>query len=175
MKKLMGLAAACSLLAACSSTPQKTETAPAPAAPPPAAAAPAPAPVPVAAPVESEAAQLARMSPDLMKHSVYFDFDKYDVKPEFRSVVESEASFMKQASAYGMVLQGNCDERGSREYNIALGNKRAEAVRKQLSLLGGDTGRMETVSFGKEKPRATCHDESCWKENRRVDFVLKAK
>jgi peptidoglycan-associated lipoprotein len=174
MNKLISLAAACSLLAACSSTPQKTEPAPAPAPAPVAAPAPA-APAPVAPAAESEAAKLARMSQDLMKQSVYFDFDKYDVKPEFRSVVESEASFMKQASAYSMVLQGNCDERGSREYNIALGNKRAEAVRKQLSLLGIDAGRMETVSFGKEKPRATCHDESCWKENRRVDFVFKAK
>jgi peptidoglycan-associated lipoprotein len=70
-----------------------------------------------------------------------------------------------------VVLQGNCDERGSREYNLALGQRRADAVKQRMVLLGVPQTRIETVSFGKEKPRATCHDESCWSQNRRVDFV----
>src|SRR6266403_1654591 len=70
-----------------------------------------------------------------------------------------------------LTLQGNCDERGSREYNLALGQRRADAVKQRLRLLGIPETRVETVSFGKEKPRELCHNESCWSMNRRVDFV----
>ena len=74
-----------------------------------------------------------------------------------------------------MVVQGNCDERGSREFNLALGNRRADGVRKMMNVLGASDSQIEVVSFGEDKPRATCHDESCWKENRRADIVYQGE
>jgi len=107
----------------------------------------------------------------LSKRNVYFDYDKYDVKDDFKPVVQAHAKYLMSTPAASIIVQGNCDERGSREYNIALGQRRAEAVRKMLNVLGVSDKQIETVSFGKEKPRATCHDESCFKENRRDDIV----
>jgi peptidoglycan-associated lipoprotein len=175
MNKAISLALLCALLAACSSTATKPpEAPPAPAQPvQPAPPPPAATPAPVVAEVESEAAKLARIGRELMTKSVYFDYDKYVVKPEFQAMLAAQADFLKKAPKDSLMLQGNADERGSSEYNLALGQKRAEAVRKALVLLGVDDSRMEAVSFGKEKPRATCHEERCWQENRRVDFVHK--
>lgn len=111
----------------------------------------------------------------LSKRSVYYDLDKYDVKDEFKPMVEAHAKYLSSTPSANVVVIGNCDERGSREYNIALGHKRAEGVRKIMSVLGVGEKQIETVSFGKEKPRATCHDESCWKENRRSDLVYQGE
>jgi peptidoglycan-associated lipoprotein len=107
----------------------------------------------------------------LAKRSVYFDLDSYTVKDEFKPVVESHAKYLSTNRSRKVVLQGNTDERGGREYNLALGQKRAEAVRKSLSLLGVSETQMEAVSFGKEKPKATGSDEAAWAENRRVDIA----
>jgi len=107
----------------------------------------------------------------LDKQSVYFDFDNYAIKPEGFSVITEHANLANTYTQDHVTLQGNCDERGSREYNLALGQHRAEAVKKRLVLLGVPEARIETVSLGKEKPRALCHDESCWHENRRTDFI----
>ena len=74
-----------------------------------------------------------------------------------------------------VMLEGHCDERGTREYNIALGNRRAEAARQYLAALGIDPARIQTISYGREKPFADCHDESCWSQNRRAHFVITAK
>ncbi|WP_144408295.1 OmpA family protein, partial [Sulfuricella sp. T08] len=74
-----------------------------------------------------------------------------------------------------VAVQGNCDERGSREYNIALGNRRADSVRKVMNVMGASDSQIEVISFGEEKPRTTCHDESCWKENRRSDIVYQGE
>jgi peptidoglycan-associated lipoprotein len=106
------------------------------------------------------------------KNSVYFDFDKYDIKPEFRNVIEDQAKYLRENPSLRARIEGNADERGSREYNIALGQRRAEVVMKSLMLLGVPQSRMEAISFGEEKPRRTGHDEASWSENRRGDVVL---
>jgi peptidoglycan-associated lipoprotein len=107
----------------------------------------------------------------LAKRSVYFDFDSYVVKDEFKPVVEAHAKYLVGNKGRKILIQGNTDERGGREYNLALGQKRAEAVRKSLSLLGVPESQMEAVSLGKEKPKATGSDEASWAENRRSDIV----
>jgi peptidoglycan-associated lipoprotein len=107
----------------------------------------------------------------LAKRSVYFDYDSYIVKDEFIPVVEAHAKYLNANKGRKIVIQGNTDDRGGREYNLALGQKRAEAVRRALSLLGVADAQMEAVSFGKEKPKATGSDEAAWAENRRSDIV----
>ena len=106
----------------------------------------------------------------LSKRSVFYDFDKFDIKDEYKPMVEAHAKYLNGNKGANVVVIGNCDERGSREYNIALGHKRAQSVGKMMSVLGVGEKQVEMVSFGEEKPRATCHDESCWKENRRSDI-----
>ena len=107
----------------------------------------------------------------LAKRSIYFDFDSFTVKDEFKPMVEAHAKYLAANKGRKVVIQGNTDERGGREYNLALGQKRAEAVRKSLSLLGVPDTQMEAVSFGKEKPKATGGDEASWAENRRADIA----
>ena len=112
-----------------------------------------------------------RMRATVQNESVYFDFDKYSIRPDQTQAITDNARLGTTYSNDFVTLQGNCDERGSREYNLALGQRRADAVKQRMVLLGIVEARIETVSFGKEKPRALCHDESCWSQNRRVDFV----
>jgi peptidoglycan-associated lipoprotein len=107
------------------------------------------------------------------KRSVYYEFDGYDVKPEYRPLVEAHAKFLKQNPSARITIEGNCDERGSREYNVALGQRRAESVMKMMTLLGVRDGQIESVSFGKEKPRTAGNSEAAWSENRRSDFAYK--
>jgi peptidoglycan-associated lipoprotein len=108
--------------------------------------------------------------PDL-KRSVYYEFDKYDVKAEFRALVESHARWLKANPRARLTIEGNADERGSREYNVALGQRRAESVTKMMVLLGAKAEQIEAVSWGEEKPRNSGHDEKSWSENRRSDFA----
>ncbi|OGB26468.1 MAG: peptidoglycan-associated lipoprotein [Burkholderiales bacterium RIFCSPLOWO2_02_FULL_57_36] len=107
----------------------------------------------------------------LAKRSIYFDLDSYIVKDDFRPLIEAHARYLTTNKARKIVIQGNTDERGGSEYNLALGQKRAEAVRKSLSLLGVAEVQMEAVSFGKEKPKALGSDEPAWAENRRADII----
>jgi peptidoglycan-associated lipoprotein len=107
----------------------------------------------------------------LSKRSVYFDFDSYAVKDDYRSLIDAHGKYLQGNRTARMTIQGNCDERGSREYNIALGQRRADAVKRMMLLDGATDPQIETVSFGKEKPRNSGHDESAWAENRRDDFV----
>jgi len=107
----------------------------------------------------------------LSKRSVYFDYDSFVVKDEYRSLVEAHARYLQQNRNARATVQGNTDERGSREYNIALGQKRADSVKRMMTLLGASESQIETVSFGKEKPKNPGHDESAWAENRRDDIV----
>jgi peptidoglycan-associated lipoprotein len=102
--------------------------------------------------------------------SVFFDYNSFVVKDDQRGVVTQNASYIKANNRH-VIIQGNTDERGGSEFNLALGQKRAEAVRKQMSLLGVPDSSMEAVSFGKEKPLATGHDEASWAQNRRVDIA----
>lgn len=104
---------------------------------------------------------------------IYFDFDSYDLRPEFRATLETHARFLGADKARRVNLEGHTDERGGREYNLALGQKRAEAVRRALSLLGVADAQMDAVSFGKEKPAATGNTEEVMAKNRRVELTYR--
>jgi len=107
----------------------------------------------------------------LSKRSVYFEFDRYDVKDEYKPLIEAHGKYLQANKSAKMTIQGNADERGSREYNIALGQRRADALKKMLLIYGATEIQIETVSFGKEKPRREGHDEGAWAENRRDEIV----
>lgn len=104
------------------------------------------------------------------ERSVYFDYDKFDVKSTQTAVVERHGKYLASKPQLAIRVEGNADERGGREYNLALGQKRADAVARALKVYGVNDKQVEAVSFGKEKPRATGHDEASWAENRRVDL-----
>ena len=107
----------------------------------------------------------------LSKRNVYFDYDEFVVKDQYRPLIEAHAKYLQTNRGARAIIQGNTDERGTREYNLALGQKRADAVKKMMVLLGASETQIETVSFGKEKPRREGHDEASWAENRRADIV----
>jgi peptidoglycan-associated lipoprotein len=107
----------------------------------------------------------------LSKRSVYFDYDSSAVKDEFKPMVTAHAKFLTDNRGRKVVVQGNTDERGSREYNLALGQRRADSVKKMMMLLGATDRQIETVSFGEEKPRAAGSDEAAYSQNRRADIV----
>ena len=107
----------------------------------------------------------------LSKRSLFYDYDKYDVKDEYRPMLQAHARFLTQNRNFKMLIQGNCDERGSREYNIALGQKRADGVKKMLILMGAQESQIESVSLGEEKPRCTEQAEACYSQNRRSDML----
>jgi len=106
----------------------------------------------------------------LSKRSVYFDFDKYVVNDKYNSMVLSHARYLRDNSNANIRLEGNADERGSREYNLALGQRRADSVKKVMTLAGTQESQIESVSYGEEKPRAVSHNEAAWAENRRADI-----
>jgi peptidoglycan-associated lipoprotein len=107
----------------------------------------------------------------LAKRSIYFDLDSYVVKDEYKPVIEAHAKYLISRKDRKIIIQGNTDERGGSEYNLALGQKRSEAVRRALQLLGVSDNQMEAISLGKEKPKATGSGEEAWAENRRADIV----
>lgn len=107
----------------------------------------------------------------LSKRSIYFDLDSFVVKPEYQSLLETHAKFLKANASFKMLIQGNGDERGSREYNLSLGQNRANAIKKTLSLLGVAEAQLEAVSLGEEKPACTESNETCWAQNRRGDML----
>jgi peptidoglycan-associated lipoprotein len=124
-------------------------------------------------PVNSLANQNASAGPANIEKIVYFDYDSFIIKPEFQATIEAHAQFLKSNSRAKISLEGHTDERGGREYNLALGQKRADAVRQSLSLLGVDASQIETVSFGEEKPAMQGADESAFSKNRRAEFFYK--
>ena len=107
----------------------------------------------------------------LSKRSVYFEFDSFTVSDQYKALVEAHARYLNANRNAKLTLQGHGDERGAREYNIALGQKRAEAVKRMMTLIGVQEMQIETVSFGEEKPKNQGHDEAAWAENRRVDIL----
>jgi len=107
----------------------------------------------------------------LANRSVYFDFDSYVVRDDGKPVVENHSAYLTKNKQRHILIQGNTDDRGGTEYNLALGQKRAEAVRKSMAALGVTDSQMEAVSLGEEKPKATGTGESVWAENRRADIV----
>lgn len=110
----------------------------------------------------------------LSQRSIYFDLDKYDVKDEYKDLVAAHAKYLVEHRGFKVLLQGNTDERGSREYNLSLGQKRSDAVKRSLVLLGAKEDQVESVSLGEEKPKNAGHDEAAWSENRRADILYKA-
>lgn len=107
----------------------------------------------------------------LSKRNIYFDFDRFDVKPEFKAIIDAHARYLTANQSAKVVLQGNADERGTREYNLSLGQRRSVAVKNALNVLGVSDNQIETVSFGEEKATPNCADETCHGQNRRVDIV----
>jgi peptidoglycan-associated lipoprotein len=150
MKQGLTFAVVMGFLVGCSSSDKKVAPVVAPVAPPV-----------VEAPVVEKMVELATV--------VYFEFDKYDLTPESRSLLLAHAEKLKGASM-SVRLEGHADERGSREYNMALGEKRAHAVRDFLVLQGVKAASLESVSYGEERPVATGHDDSSWSQNRRVEI-----
>ena len=105
--------------------------------------------------------------------SVYYAFDQYEIGAHDRNVIEANAKYLRAHPGTKVRIEGNADERGSREYNLALGQRRADSVMKMMNVLGVRDSQMETVSYGKEKPRVAGHDEDAWKQNRRSDIVYR--
>jgi peptidoglycan-associated lipoprotein len=109
----------------------------------------------------------------LSKRETFFDFDKSVVKAEYKPMLQAHGQFLGANADRRVEVEGNCDERGSSEYNLALGNRRANAVKKMLEVSGAKAAQIATVSFGEEKPRDTAHNEAAWSQNRRADIVYK--
>ena len=122
------------------------------------------------APVQIDATEGALAGPANTVKTIYFDFDSYVLKPEFQSVIEAHARDLTADTSRKIAIEGHTDERGGREYNLALGQKRAEAVRRALGLSGVTDSQVEAVSFGKEKPAASGFDESSAAKNRRAEI-----
>ncbi len=104
---------------------------------------------------------------------IHFDFDKSNIKAEFEPVLKGNADWIKGHDKTKVTIEGHCDERGSVEYNIALGDRRANSAKSYLTKLGVGADRLSTISYGEERPLCTQHDESCWWQNRRDEFVAK--
>ena len=170
---LTATVAATILLGACSSTPVATSTS---------APTPAPSPAPIAKPAVSApvvaspiAPHLDPQSPLYQKRSIYFDFDQFVLKSEHTPVLEMHGKYLAAHANVMIKVQGNTDEQGGTEYNLALGQKRAEAVTRALKVYGVKDSQLEAVSFGKEKPKATGHDEAAHAQNRRADLAYPEK
>jgi len=172
------LTAAAAMLAACSTTPP-AEQAPAGvedrAGGKPGAAKPVDqkpiASVDLTGARKDAASMLRDPNNILSKRSIYYDLDKFDVKDEYRGLVEAHAKYLRENPGAKILIQGNTDERGSREYNVGLGQRRSEGVKRMLMLLGAKEGQIESVSLGEEKPQSEGHDEEAWSKNRRSDIL----
>ena len=125
------------------------------------------------APVAADPAAGTAAGPANVARIIYFDYDSYVIKPQFQSLLEGHARFLKANNGRRVSIEGHTDERGGREYNLALGQRRSEAVRRALGLLGVTDGQIEAVSFGKEKPAAPGSDETAWAQNRRAEIVYR--
>ena len=125
------------------------------------------------APVAADSAASTAAGPANVARIVYFDYDSYIIKPEFQALIEAHAKFLKANPNRHVSIEGHTDERGGREYNLALGQRRSEAVRSALALLGVADKQMEAVSFGKEKPAVPGSDEQSWAQNRRAEIVYR--
>lgn len=107
----------------------------------------------------------------LFKRVIYFEYNQDTVKSEFTELIQAHAKYLNENRGRKIRLEGHADERGSREYNMALGQRRGDAVRRATTILGVGNDRIEVVSFGEDKPRSTGHDEAAWAQNRRVEIV----
>ena len=107
----------------------------------------------------------------LSKRNIYFDYDRYDVGSDYKDLVAAHAKFLSNNRQFRVLIQGNTDDRGSREYNLALGQKRADSIKKMLVMLGANESQVESVSLGEEKPKMEGQNETAWAENRRGDIL----
>jgi len=153
--------------------PKKAEVASAPEAQKEAVTAPSPAPAaPAAAPeVKPEEAKEAAAVSEAGLKPIYFDFDKSFMRDDARPVMQANAEWLKANPKVKIRIEGNCDERGTIEYNQALGQRRAASAKRYLTDLGVSSGRISLISYGKEKPLCSDHNETCWQKNRRDDLV----
>jgi peptidoglycan-associated lipoprotein len=177
MRRILTGIAIAGLLAACASTPDEQEAAKVeerlPSAKPTTPAKPADPGTAATKPLDTGKVAgdpLKDPANILSKRSIYFDYDSNAVKDEYRPVISAHAKYLSQNRSRRVRVEGNTDERGSREYNLALGQRRADAVKQMMELLGASGSQIETLSFGEEKPKATGSDESSWAENRRADI-----
>lgn len=174
IKSLSALLGSVILLAACSSTPVAPNPAPPAAVVQAPVAQPSPAkPVPTAQPKVQAVVIPAYLDPKsaiATNRSVYFDYDVFSIQPRFTPILELHGKFLASNPKLSIRVEGNADERGSAEYNLALGQKRADAVVRALKLYGVSDSQLEAVSWGKEKPKTLGHDEAAWAQNRRVDL-----
>jgi peptidoglycan-associated lipoprotein len=173
VKSIAFIISSAALLAACSSPVKVSEPAPVVESKP--AEAPAAAQdTRAVAPVETKSIDpLDDPQGVLAQRSVYFDFDSYVVREDGKSVVTNHSGYLTKNTGRNILIQGNTDERGGAEYNLALGQKRAEAVKRSMVALGVSEGQIEVVLLGKEKPKATGSNEEAWAQNRRADIVYK--
>ncbi len=128
-------------------------------------------PISAGRPLGDSAAKKANLLSD---RSIYYDYDRYDIREEFIPMIEAHAGFLVRNPGFRIAVQGNCDDRGSREYNLALGQRRADGVKQAMVLLGVGDRRIDAVSFGAEKPVAAGRDDASWAKNRRSDVVYVA-
>jgi peptidoglycan-associated lipoprotein len=179
LQRLFMATTAIAVITGCASTPLDEKPAPVAEKSAPAPAMPAPAPAPDTRAVQrvdtapQEIDPLTQPNSPLARRSVFFDFDRFDIKGQFQPVVEAHGRYLATAKQRHIVIEGNADERGSREYNLALGQKRADAVKSRLLLLGATDGQIETISYGEERPCGNGHDEAAWAQNRRADIEYK--
>jgi peptidoglycan-associated lipoprotein len=149
--------------------------------PPAQVAAPAPTPTPtvVPAPPRSVEDALPTSVDEINRRGylkdAFFEFDKYAIEPAQRDALAGDGTWLKAHPSVRATIEGHCDERGTAAYNMALGERRASAAREYLASLGVDASRLKTISYGKERPFATTHDESAWSQNRRAHFVVTAR
>jgi len=179
--KLASAAVAIMLLSACSSTGSLSGKGDSDVAPPPSDAASSQAlgggsqvdSVPFAAPVTVD--PLNDPSSPLTNRVIYFDYDKSDIRPEFTDVVNLHGRYLADNPALRVRIEGHTDERGTREYNIGLGDRRANAVRNMLMIQGARSGQIQIISYGEEMPSAFTHDESSWRLNRRAEIIYEGR
>jgi peptidoglycan-associated lipoprotein len=182
---LMSLLLAGLMITGCAKRPATTAATAAAPAPAPPAASPAPtpsAPAPGPAAAAPAAAAAAPATPRPLPKEfmavaalkeVYFDFDKYDIRPEDAKTLDANATWLKSNGDNLVLIEGHCDERGTNEYNLALGERRAKATRDYLVSVGIDAGRITVISYGEERPTCTEKTEGCWAKNRRAHFLVK--
>ena len=179
-KILLNAIAAVALIAGCTTTPEGEQQTPAPVtdASKPGAAKPTPT-TPRSEPIArvdvtgkgQEGSDPRLKQGALAQRSIYYDLDQFDVRDEYRGLVEAHAKYLRENPTARILIQGNTDERGSREYNVGLGQRRSDGVKKMLILLGARENQIESVSLGEEKPQAEGHNEDAWSKNRRSDIL----
>jgi len=164
--------AAAALAAGCTTTPDEQSPAPVTDAKPGTGADSKPIPrVDVTGRTTGGDPRLKDPNNILSKRTVLFEFDSFEVKSEYRPLVEAHAKYLRENPNAKMLIQGNADERGSREYNVGLGQRRSDSVKKMLLLLGAKEAQIESVSLGEEKPACSESNEGCWARNRRGDML----